>query len=83
MLVVKVEIWPYGKAQDAKELGRLYIANTGNEDSINSSYIAGQELNQIFVPDRDTIKIPSHTRSRGFWPLVKQAVSRLVAKKGL
>jgi len=29
MIVVKIELWPKGDANRAKELGRIYIANTG------------------------------------------------------
>jgi hypothetical protein len=29
MIVVKVELWPYGDRSKAKELGRTYIANVG------------------------------------------------------
>jgi hypothetical protein len=85
MLVVKVEIWPYGQEQDAKELGRLYIANDGKAlGKENQSYIAGEDREQdIILTGPNTLQIASHTRSRGFWPLVKQAVALLVRRKGL
>lgn len=29
MIVVKIELWPWGDAKRSKEIGRLYIANVG------------------------------------------------------
>lgn len=30
MVVVKIELWPYGSEARAREIGRMYIANDGN-----------------------------------------------------
>jgi len=31
MIVIKVEMWPYGRAEQAREIGRAYIANVGGD----------------------------------------------------
>ncbi len=82
MIVVKVEIWPFGDQSKRQEIGRMYIANTGG-DHIKGNYTAAETVEEIHFPNQSTIKIPSHTRSRGFWPLVKQAIAQLVSKRGL
>lgn len=33
MLVIKVEMWPYGRRDQAYEVGRAYLYNTGSLDS--------------------------------------------------
>lgn len=82
MLVVKVEIWPYGAESQAKELGRLYIANVGGTLGKGKYEVSEQDFRDK-PRTTDLIEIPSHTRSRGFWPLVKQALTLFVRKKGL
>lgn len=38
MLIVKIELWPYGREDCAHELGRLTIGNDGTGNSIEGNY---------------------------------------------
>lgn len=38
MIVVKVELWPRGRGDRAKELARMYIANDGEGTSTHGNY---------------------------------------------
>lgn len=50
MIVVKVELWPRGDGNKAKEIGRMYIANVGGtQDSGNY---------EVAVCRRGTTKCP-------------------------
>lgn len=39
MLVVKVEIWPFGSKDSAKEISRVFIYNDGTGDSQVGNYV--------------------------------------------
>jgi hypothetical protein len=68
VLVVKVELWPFGDAASSREIGRIGIANISGSDV--SDYIA------VLVDDAGRcahMMIADHARKDGFWPLVAQA----------
>ena len=68
MLVVKVELWPFGDATRSREIGRIGIANVSG--SAVSDYIA------VLVDDAGRcahMMIADHARTDGFWPLVARA----------
>ena len=38
MLVIKIELWPLGDGNKARELGRMYVANTGKGTKSKGDY---------------------------------------------
>lgn len=69
MLVVKVEIWPGGDSDRAKEIGRMGLANVSD---------LRQTSNYVFVAldDRGNEiegEVRGHKRSAGFWKLLQEA----------
>lgn len=38
MIVVKIELWPFGNRNQARELGRMYITNDGTGDQTTGNY---------------------------------------------
>lgn len=73
MLVVKVEIWPYGSEFAAKELGRVLIANDGTGDMVTGKYDV-DFLNGHGKLMKEK-RIESFARSSGFWELLKRVFS--------
>ena len=68
MLVVKVELWPFGDATRSREIGRIGIGNVSG--SMISDYVA------VLVDDtgrRVDVELTGHMRSDGFWPLISRA----------
>lgn len=65
MLVVKVELWPGGKGDRAREIGRLGIANVSDLAAL-SDYVA--VLSHDGIQSRRYLQ--GHPRSAGFEPLV-------------
>jgi len=77
MLVVKLEIWPFGEKAARRELGRITIANVGGTDvegryEARASGEADRELHALTVP---TLR---HKRPQGAWLLVYKALGALV-----
>lgn len=71
MLVVKVELWPFGEEELLEELGRITIANDGEGSSLVADY-------DVVVTDESGssgFRVREHFRERGFWALVKRAVA--------
>lgn len=94
MLVVKVEIWPFGQKEHAREIGRTYIWNVGG-DQWNGSYSVAvcdpdmdydiQHPAGPFGPRRHWLKKGSVlTFPRGpknIWPLVLAALKSCKVRK--
>lgn len=77
MLVIKVEIWPGGDPNRAREIGRMGMANVSDLDE-TSDY--------IFVSQNDKGEVASglvekHERAAGFWQLLSRLTS-VAAKSG-
>lgn len=51
MIVVKLELWPRGSERDAKEIGRMYIANDGTRGPSRGDY-------QVAVCRKGSTKVP-------------------------
>lgn len=67
MIVVKVELWPGGYEQDAKEIARLAAANV-SDGRAKSDYVAlasadGQEHAHL---------VEGHVRGAGLWALIEK-----------
>lgn len=76
MLVIKVELWPGGNKDRAREIGRIGMANVSNLAS-TSDY--------IFVSTTDRKEeaegfVEAHPRAAGFWKLVARLAD--LADKG-
>lgn len=74
MLVIKIEVWPGGNPDRAKEIGRVGMANVSSlrEDS---DYI------YMAVDDRGNQtegQIRGHKRSAGFWQLALETIRQIM-----
>lgn len=72
MIVVKVEIWPFGEESEAKEIGRMKIANDGTGSLGLGNYfftINPQTDNEV----RGEVR--NHQRQRGVWVLLQKCLS--------
>lgn len=90
MIVVKVELWPYGHESEAKELSRMYIANTGGtkdrgnykvavmrKGSVNPPWPHSGHLGEIAKPIR-SCDVENHPRlSAHVLVLVQTALNKM------
>jgi hypothetical protein len=68
MLVVKIELWPHGQEDKAKEIGRMRIANIkGDRDIADYQVVMDGQQGQVL----------GHARSLPVWCLVNRALSEL------
>jgi hypothetical protein len=77
MLVVKVEIWPYGSKEHRYEVGRLSAGNITDCGEVCSYEIRLSDRGGL-VGGRQTVEfqVEGHDRSDGFWPLVHKALTK-------
>jgi len=72
MLELRIEIVPHGDESKRRVLDKITIVNTGQ-------HIDRPERGEYFVQHRDrTFKIKDHARADGYWPLIQQALKRLL-----
>lgn len=79
MLVVKIEIWPYGDKKKKRKLYELKIANISNNPDVADYMIDvnnGDGLNLL----RDWVN--KHVRSDGLFVLMKKVFTK-IAKKNI
>lgn len=81
MLVVKVEIWPYGDQLKARTLGTAKIANDGSGDECTGNY------NVVLS---NAVRVWKRGRVEGFprkrlnaWDLLCRALANLLADRNL
>lgn len=83
MITVKIELWPFGDEKRAREIGRMYIANTGGGTPDRGDYeVAVCRRGTIAVPAPINPEGPKATRS-GFvlgYPRLAYNVWRLIAR---
>lgn len=74
MIVVKVEIWPFGDKSQARTIGCMEIANVGGD-------LSKGEYKADFKCDSGlpTIHL-SHNRFEGAWTLVSKALQKALLK---
>ena len=70
MLVIKVELWPYGRRALARELGRIGVANARGHEVCDYVAVLSDDTGR-----RATAMVLGHRRSDGFWPLVVRAAA--------
>lgn len=84
MLVIKVELWKWGNKEDAKEIGRMYIANDGTGSSRRGNYDA-------WICRKGSTERPPHgsytrkgrvedypRKSYIVWKLIKRALNNIL-----
>ncbi len=83
MLVIKVEVWPFGREHRAKEIARMHIANiTPDEDEVvhgDYSVAIGEMVpmcscSEIGFKPRSTGRVDAHPRKLPVWSLVAKAL---------
>lgn len=76
MLVVKLEIWPFGEKAARRELGRITIANVGGPDEACKYDVqaTGEAARDLHL---EAIRGLLHARADGAWKLVSRALSAL------
>lgn len=73
MLVVKIELWPFGNEAASRQIGEMKIWNDASGDSETGNYVA-----QL---DGKEVKIKNHLRSAGAWVLLGKALNKLFTRK--
>lgn len=77
MLVVKIEIWPYGDEKAKREIANAKIWNTGTGTIEKGNY------DSIFISDLHgefRANLKNHDRSLNVWKLVQKLISKGVGK---
>ncbi len=74
MIVIKVELWPFGDEEKVKELAKLHIVNDDTGDNFLGNYVVSN-----LKPGGTTemAKIYEHPRRLGVLHLVAAALKRL------
>jgi hypothetical protein len=79
MIMVRIEVWPYGDEEHAEPLGKLYIANTG----AGTLAVADYDLLLDEGSGRKRVAVVrGYERERGWLPLLREALAALEATKG-
>lgn len=70
MLVVKLEVWPFGDEIAAREIGRAEVINIGGDDVSDYTW-------KVELENAPTMKgvLFCHERKRGPWELVRRVLS--------
>ena len=80
MLVVKIEMWPYGDGSKAREIGRTYIANVGGNSKKGDYEVAVCRRGTTECPfSTDDIKA-SRTGQVTNYPRLSYNVWRLIVR---
>ena len=87
MLMIKIELWPYGRQDQAQELGRLWVANTGGtrtkgeyktavmrKGEIRCPWEHGRGGNETAEPVREGVVLDHPRLSEPVWSLVRKAL---------
>jgi hypothetical protein len=76
MLVIKIEIWPFGVEENKRPIGNLKIANDGTGDAETGNYFAFFNDNR-----KDLIKIKNFPRSvKDAWHLLYEVMKKEYGK---
>lgn len=79
MLIVKVEMWPFGSEENAYEIGRLSAANISECNGVSSYEVRLSET--VEQDERKPIlefQVHDHRRSDGAWPLIQKALNTAI-----
>lgn len=79
MLVIKLEIWPSGDKDRAREVGRAFAGNISALDELSDYIVFAQEgYNAVTKkPARNnTFQVNSHLRRQSVWALVAKIASQ-------
>ena len=82
MLVVRVEIWPFGKSENAYEISRIGISNVTPE-SEDSTYEATAIIGRTAAEEVYGTVIDHHERSAGWLALVRRVLTNFILKDDL
>ncbi len=91
MIVIKIELWPFGDEDRAKEIGRMYIANDGAGGPMRGDYKVAvckrgttEVPREIYLPDAPELAAeqPKATRAGEVkdYPRLSYNVWRLIAR---
>lgn len=83
MIVVRIELWPFGAESRSRELGRMYIANTGGGTVDRGDYqVAVCRKGSVAVPRPILPDGPQPTRAGEVrdYPRLAYNVWRLIAR---
>ena len=85
MLVVTVELWPYGIEEAKEVLAKATIANAGPDGTGHRYRVAFRERQDsaLRIPALDaTVEVRGYQRQQSVWNLVAEAISSLRSMKG-
>ena len=75
MIVVKIELWPFGSEAAAREIGRAHIWNDATGDAAVGNY--GYKLMSEGCCILRTGTVRRHFRARGVWELLRRCLRGL------
>jgi hypothetical protein len=80
MLVVKLELWPFGEKAAAREIGRIEIGNVGGtaERGRYDAQATGEAAGMLVSTAMHAIR---HSREEGAWKLVFLALAALLGPR--
>jgi hypothetical protein len=77
MIVVKIEIWPFGNEEKAKEITRAYIANDGKTSSKTNGVFGSYDVRFMQSEQYNPKKVWKkgraenvHRKKRGVWDIL-------------
>ena len=79
MLVVKVELWPYGDPKRSREIGRMHIINKGESPTEDrGNYVTHLMRKGTSSTVQKTAEVLEYPRlSYPVWKLIKRALEAL------
>lgn len=83
MIVVKIEIWPFGSESNKREAGRMYLFNDGTGTEKRGNYNVRVCRKGKYEPDREMIhegKGCTRTGKVSNYPRISYNIWRLITK---
>lgn len=79
VIVVKIEIWPYGDEAARREIGRMQIANVGGDADMGQYEVTLSDDES--GPSFKKYHLDHFPRQRGFWWLLHRALRTWLLKE--
>ncbi|MFW2831700.1 hypothetical protein [Sphingomonas sp. ID0503] len=79
MIVVTVQLWPFGKEEEARTLAEARIANTSRNilEERYTAYVTEEAAHELGIPGMDRkVHITEHDRRQSVWALVLRVIEK-------
>ena len=80
MLVIRVEIWPFGNSHQARTISWMEIVNIKTNPDNKADYNIETAFTSVGYKNRyetKTIKVTRYNRDRGAWRLIYSALKKI------